>query len=1144
MTEETKKRRAGEYKNLNFGGTSDWAIDLQGEGTNANKGEVVYLDPTVWQKPQAYCSAPCVLVFPPSQLPSSTTINMGKYTTSVLYGSTTVTNSVTKLITTTTTTLTLTLPTVTTDKISYSNVNISRNAETSSLWVEVSVPIPPVTATLPDGSKGSTTRVLSLPAWPSITNGPPANNDPGNPNHPNNSSSWFSAPDPITMTAPPEETDPPVTTLPTWSTYPPYAVEPLENDDDDDEDHHHGGGGGVRIKTSCKIWVFNLCPGKSKIKSLRWILPPGIYPRGFPPLDIIGPPPPPGLGPGPKFTIKPPMLPWPRVTIHPGGTMEYEDEPPCGTESAEFCSTTITKSETLVGTSTSTITKKDSGCETMYGCHLTGVDATKTVTSTTCEPTDNPDTYEPQKPGCPAPAIVYPSDPKNVGNIPQILSAYKDAVPVKLGSEDWTAFYWIPYLGVDTMAKLRASSYVRFAYYYEEYNNNVGTSMDEDDVDEEWVDLDSDARGKEPDMDAMPHAKLAETVLDVDGDLDTDTDLFNDTIPQQTHRNEPRVNQFHIPRETEFWSPSQVSLPKDSVWGSPGSNSFDPANPNDEKYTYNYDIADASDTYVYVIHDEGVWTAHTEFLGRKFEYLNSGSNFGPKAEYKPNYRHGSGVAAQILGNKLGICPTCTVVMVTSTVPKNKKVPEWQVYPHEFLIAQLIDVLDDVRTKGRKGKATLNMSYSWPVGVVTAPFLLAFQSLLFKLDNEGVLLAASANNHALENTEGVEISRYLAKFSDPNDVYGGIVNMVVVSAADWKTQRAPFSQYSDYVTTFAPGNNIACPGDPFLEKDTPYRPCDGTSYATPQVAALANYFRSVPSKWESQLDKTANLKKFIQLFHRRFAVHGHPVNPTDRNPIIWNGQVGEHSCLRDWDSTEEWHKVCPNINDDLEKEPVNPGQPVTPCQRGQNGNPTKRQNGGSSCPLIPGNNGPGKNINWQQGPSQPECTAQDHCGGKVCEGYYCNPNPKVLHPPDYYDPKDPDNPHGPTKPEDIPKPIEPNPSNPPTDPNKPLGPMDPNNAECRQCGTDLGGSLCLPAYHSCLLNECWANSHCTACKFDCELLFIGGPDPTDPHSPECLECGDNLGSSNCPASDDECLVDQCLNDETCFYCKFDCNSLRG
>lgn len=314
-TDETKKRRTEEYKDLNFGGTSDWAIDLQGEGTKANRGEVVYLDPIVYQDPKAYCDAPCVLVFPPSKLPSSTTIPMGKYTTSVQYGSTTVTGTVTKLVATTTT-LTLNLPTVTTDEISYSNVNISRSEETSSLFVEVSIPVPPITVTLPDGNKGSTTRVLSLPAWPRVTKGPPANNnDDEDDESDDDDDDWASIPDPITTTEEPEapeETDPPVTTLPTWNTYPPYAVEPVEDDDDDSDDDDDDHGGGIIVKTSCKLWFFNICT--PKIKSLKWILPPGIYPRGFPPPDIIGPPPPPGPGPGPKFTVRPPMPPWPKIT--------------------------------------------------------------------------------------------------------------------------------------------------------------------------------------------------------------------------------------------------------------------------------------------------------------------------------------------------------------------------------------------------------------------------------------------------------------------------------------------------------------------------------------------------------------------------------------------------------------------------------------------------------------------------------------------------------------------------------------------------------------------------------------------------------------------------------------------------------------
>ncbi|KAL4922566.1 hypothetical protein BDW62DRAFT_196572 [Aspergillus aurantiobrunneus] len=155
-------------------------------------------------------------------------------------------------------------------------------------------------------------------------------------------------------------------------------------------------------------------------------------------------------------------------------------------------------------------------------------------------------------------------------------------------------------------------------------------------------------------------------------------------------------------------------------------------------------------------------------------------------------------------------------------------------------------------------------------------------------------------------------------------------MVVVSASDWTTQRAYFSNYSPGITTFAPGHNIQCPKDP-ARADTGTRTmeaCSGTSFAAPQVAALASYYRAVTSPWRSQLSNTSNVKKLIQLFARRFAVR-YPANtpddqkakPKDRRPIIWNGQVGEHSCLSEYWSTENWAKVCPTINDNLADEPA-------------------------------------------------------------------------------------------------------------------------------------------------------------------------------------------------------------------------------
>jgi hypothetical protein len=146
-----------------------------------------------------------VLVFPPSQLPSPTTIDPGKYTTSLLYGSTAKTTSNDEVITafvTQITTITLDLPVITTDEVSYSNVNITRSQDASELWVGVSIPIGPVTVSLDDGGGSTTTRVLSLPAWPAVTQGPPIREDGDD----DNNDGYWELPNLFPTTAAPEPT--------------------------------------------------------------------------------------------------------------------------------------------------------------------------------------------------------------------------------------------------------------------------------------------------------------------------------------------------------------------------------------------------------------------------------------------------------------------------------------------------------------------------------------------------------------------------------------------------------------------------------------------------------------------------------------------------------------------------------------------------------------------------------------------------------------------------------------------------------------------------------------------------------------------------------------------------------------------------
>lgn len=47
----------------------------------------------------------------------------------------------------------------------------------------------------------------------------------------------------------------------------------------------------------------------------------------------------------------------------------------------------------------------------------------------------------------------------------------------------------------------------------------------------------------------------------------------------------------------------------------------------------------------------------------------------------------------------------------------------------------------------------------------------------------------------------------------------------------------------------------------------------------------------------------------------------------------------------------------------------------------------------------------KQIDWDEGADSPKCASGGSCGGRLCTGYYCTPNPKG-HTPDFRDPKDP------------------------------------------------------------------------------------------------------------------------------------------
>lgn len=157
MTTATYNSRLAWVQSLNFGGTSDWAMDLEtsyyGNGTEVGTGSgVVYIDPSVLTDPDATiaCEPPCTFVLPPWILSTSTVITQPPITETILemYPSIqTLTNGVTSMVYVSVTTVTtITLPPVTTDTISLWNVEWT-NIDESIIYFTSSVIFPPIVLT-------------------------------------------------------------------------------------------------------------------------------------------------------------------------------------------------------------------------------------------------------------------------------------------------------------------------------------------------------------------------------------------------------------------------------------------------------------------------------------------------------------------------------------------------------------------------------------------------------------------------------------------------------------------------------------------------------------------------------------------------------------------------------------------------------------------------------------------------------------------------------------------------------------------------------------------------------------------------------------------------------------------------------------
>lgn len=405
--------------------------------------DIIWVDTKVWDTQTVTCSAAsCMFIIPTKGLGSTTTIQPSNYTTSFEYGGlgpTSIGGSISTVFVTSTTTVVMQVPPVKTDGIGYSNVNVTSG--TTPVVVHPSVPIQPISLTLPDGSGGSTVRTVPLPPWPQIDGGPtsqytdPATLPPPSGGAGPGSSTTYFTPIKTVITVPsatvttvtfpastgavtiscPARTSiafatPPMivattctgsssltlnfacpvtrvltflgpataeatvdcslvtswmtgetsttTPLPVFPIWPPgVIIVPEEKEIEKPEPGEDG------VHVPCHTWFFFLCIqwDDVKIRSWYWILPPGIYGPGPPPINYIR------LPPGVKINGN--LPPWPRLTIGPDNQLTTESEPECKTETATACTYT-----TYVSAGTTTSSTKS--CETVMGCSLSVSDST------------------------------------------------------------------------------------------------------------------------------------------------------------------------------------------------------------------------------------------------------------------------------------------------------------------------------------------------------------------------------------------------------------------------------------------------------------------------------------------------------------------------------------------------------------------------------------------------------------------------------------------------------------------------------------------------------------------------------------------------------------------------------------------------
>lgn len=646
------------------------------------------------------------------------------------------------------------------------------------------------------------------------------------------------------------------TPLPVWAAWPAGAIVPVTTTVTSPKPTNGG------TNQPCTLWFFFICISHDKIQihGWWWGFPAGIYPPG----------PPPSINWPDGFTVEGSLPPWPEITIGRDGELTYSSEPTsCQTEMASICSTTTSY---LITSNTKTVqttgTSVSSDCETITGCRVSNsAISTHTSTVASCAPPASQvpderriraaeDSYralQGRADNChPESGIVYPKNPRAVGDVPGYLTSARGTYnTVRSANLGYTAYYWIESMSEELFKKLGQDADVEMVYYYYPFNEDnlpptngpILTGLSQAGPAPVLEGRGNLGDGMLPQ--SRPFAHNASQVGAPEADR---------TMPWK------RAATSTITSTSGLWNAALVSLPPKANWRSQGSGSKVGAN----DFQYFYDDTAGKGATVYAIGEVGVWTGHPEFttygniprvLAPQSTYGNTGSSNGVMEA------HGSAVAAVMCGAQLGIAKLSSVVYSGHLTPED----DLNV-PRDWHLEDLLNAWDDMNTAPRTPHSSvINISWGSKSTYWSQTFIKRLYEILKMMDRAGVTVVVASGNWGNTPLAGHPSLRkavdcYPQLFADPNnpqmslwrdfhdpDDAGYLPNMIVVGATDQYGRRALFAQQADYVTIYASGRDIYAPGGPTGGFTT----LKGTSFAAPQVAALAAYFKQLPSKWQTQ-----------------------------------------------------------------------------------------------------------------------------------------------------------------------------------------------------------------------------------------------------------------------------------------------------